>query len=460
MRLAVAGTSFLAAAFTLAVTFVPALHFAYRAPGMHTAVETTAALVLLLATFLISGRVRRQAYLNELLLAAAFAFLALASVLFAVLPAFARGGSRNLATWDGRIGSVLGALLLAAAAAAPRRRPARPRRAALVVVAGVPALAALTALLVWLAQGPLPGGVQVTVPSRSPAWPDLHGNALLLSLHLLAAAAFAVAALGFLRRSARRGDEFLGWLALSAVLAVFSRVNYALYPTRYTDWVYVGDGFRLLSYLVLLGGAMREISLYWRSQRELAVLEERRRIARDLHDGLAQEIAYLGRNLNTLAPADAAQAKQIGRLQRAAERAQMESRQALAALATPVDEPLELALARAAGEVADRFGVALELELASGVRLSPVRAESLVRIVSEAVANAARHSGSPLIAVSLEHVDGGVRLAVRDRGCGFDTAAPSGGFGLISMRERAKAVGGRFAVESAPGRGTMVEVAL
>lgn len=457
-RLALVSTVFLSGALTLAVAVVPALRFAYRAPALHVVVETTAALVLVLATFLVSGRVRRRALLNELLLAGAFALLAAASVLFALLAAFGRQGPHGLLSWDGRIGSVLGALLLALAALAPARR--LPRRRTLLVVAGVPLLAALTVLLVWLGRGPLPGGVRVTVPARSPAWPDLHGNPPLLALHLLAAVAFGVAAFGFLRRSGRSGDEFLGWVALSAVLAGFSRVNYALYPTRYTDWVYVGDGFRLLSYLVLLAGAMREIDLYWRSQREVAVLEERRRIARNLHDGLAQEIAYLGRNLKALAPADAVQAEQLLRLRGAAERAQLESRQALAALATPVDEPLELVLARAAGEVADRFGVVLELELASGVRLSPVRAESLVRIACEAVANAARHSGSPEVELSLERADGGVRLSVRDRGCGFDTAAPGGGFGLVSMRERAKEVGGRLAIESTPGRGTIVEVAL
>ena len=70
----------------------------------------------------------------------------------------------------------------------------------------------------------------------------------------------------------------------------------------------------------------------WRGLSETAVLEERRRVARDLHDGLAQELAYLSRNLDLLLDEEA-DAETVGRLRRAAERAQAESRQAIRALA-------------------------------------------------------------------------------------------------------------------------------
>ena len=440
---------------TLGVALVPSLHFAYRLPALHAALETTAALVILVAMFLVFGRLRGRPGVNELLLAAALSLLGPWTVIFGSLAAVVRDGSHSIATWEAQLTSVCGAILLAGAALSPPRRLVRLGRRGVVSAVAVLWLLALTALLASLANAGF-GDDGATAVSRA----AVHTNPAQLTLNTISAVAFGLAAIGFLRRAERRGDEFLAWLAVVSVVSAFSRVNYALFPTRYTDWVYVGDGFRLVSYLVLLVAAMREISSYWRTQAHAAVLEERRRIARDLHDGLAQEIAYLGRNLRSLRPADAEQTEQFERLRQAAERAHIESRQALHALSAPPDEPLAVALARAATDVADRFGAALELDLMPGVRVSAPRAECLMRIACEAVANAARHSGARQIALTLEGVGARVRLRVHDHGCGFDIDAPSAGFGLISMRERAQAVGGLLAVDSAPGRGTLVEVAL
>jgi signal transduction histidine kinase len=125
-----------------------------------------------------------------------------------------------------------------------------------------------------------------------------------------------------------------------------------------------------------------------------------------------------------------------------------------------MDEPLDVVLARAVTDVADRFGAEVELDLASGALASPARTESLLRIACEAVTNAARHSGASRVVVSLHRTGDGLRLRVQDAGCGFDSTAPTRGFGLISMRERARSVGGRLSVASTPGRGTTVEVAM
>jgi signal transduction histidine kinase len=203
---------------------------------------------------------------------------------------------------------------------------------------------------------------------------------------------------------------------------------------------------------------MREISSYWKTLSEAAVLEERRRIACDLHDGLAQELAYISRNLGSVA--GEADADAVERLRLAVERAWLESRRAIHALAPARDQAIEVALAETAVEIAERFCVDLELDLAPGVRLSPTRAEALVRIASEAVTNAARHSGARTVTLSLVRDASVVRLRVADTGCGFDTAVPASGFGLISMRERARSVGGELRICSTPGRGSEVEVAV
>jgi len=84
----------------------------------------------------------------------------------------------------------------------------------------------------------------------------------------------------------------------------------------------------------------------------------------------------------------------------------------------------------------------------------------MVRIACEAVTNAARHSGAGLVRLSLRHEGKRVRLRVSDAGCGFNPGIGGGGFGLISMRERADSVGGDLRISSAPGRGSEVEVVL
>jgi signal transduction histidine kinase len=150
----------------------------------------------------------------------------------------------------------------------------------------------------------------------------------------------------------------------------------------------------------------------------------------------------------------------VERLTRAAERADRESRRAVAVLATPPDEPLGLTLVQSAREVAERYGVEVDFDLCPGVRVSPARAEVLLRIACEAVANAARHSGAKTIAIGLRRDADSLRLSVADRGCGFDPTQPTKGFGLISMRERARTIGAELRVDSRFGRGTHVEVAV
>jgi signal transduction histidine kinase len=326
-------------------------------------------------------------------------------------------------------------------------------------VAGALGVLLVTAVLVSTLSERLPRGVEVSFTSNASAQPDLSAHPALLGVQLAAAALYALAAIGFLRRAERTGDELAGWIAVAAVLAAFSRINYFLYPSLYSQWVYTGDAFRLAFYVVLLVGVGREIVSYWRAMAVIAVLQERRRIARELHDGLAQEIAYISRNLASLGRGGA-DMELVERLRKAADRAHQESRRAVAALATPTNEPLRVVLAQATQEVADRYGVEIEFDLCSDLEVSPARAEGLVRIACEAVANAARHSGAQRVAVVLRREAGGARLDILDGGRGFDATEPSAGFGLISMRERARSIGAQLHVESRAGRGTRVEVAV
>ena len=185
---------------------------------------------------------------------------------------------------------------------------------------------------------------------------------------------------------------------------------------------------------------------------------ERRRIARDLHDGPAQDLAYLLRNIKSLN--GAVDSETQAHLRHAAERAELDIRLAINAITAPCSRSVNAAVTQAVIEVAARDHVKLELDFAPGIRLSPARADALVRIAREAVSNAARHSGAARVSLRLRRQGGGVRLRITDNGSGFDTAAQADGFGLISMRERAASVGGDLRISSVPDHGTEVDVKL
>jgi len=195
--------------------------------------------------------------------------------------------------------------------------------------------------------------------------------------------------------------------------------------------------------------------LYWGELVAAAVLEERRRIARELHDGLAQELAFIASRSKLLGMGALAD-----ELASAAERALDESRRAIDALTRPLHEPLDVSIRRAAEEVAARFGTPVTLQLETGIPTTAARRDALRRITREATINAAQHGHASHIAVTLAKESAGVRLLVQDDGADFDTSAPTKGFGLISMRERVASLAGEFVLRTEPGVGTTVEVAL
>src|SRR5436305_1363127 len=112
-------------------------------------------------------------------------------------------------------------------------------------------------------------------------------------LQILPAVAFALASLGFLRRATRDTDAFYGWLAVTAALWSLARVNFTFTPAHLTATLTVGDWLRLAAYAVAAVAAASEFTGYWRRLADTAVLEERRRIAQDLHDGLAHGLAFI-----------------------------------------------------------------------------------------------------------------------------------------------------------------------
>lgn len=206
-----------------------------------------------------------------------------------------------------------------------------------------------------------------------------------------------------------------------------------------------------------------------RRMQSLAVVEERERLAREMHDGLAQSLGYLLLKVRSAAelmgsPSSPRAAAALAEAEKITAEAFREVRQSIFGLRTMVTRSLGLVptLAEYLHDFSQQSGVAVDLRLGDEgrFRLSPDQEVQLIRIIQEALANVWKHAEARHASVSLEATPEGLEVTIADDGCGFDPAEVRargrGCFGLQTMEERAAAVGGALRVESAPGKGTRV----
>jgi signal transduction histidine kinase len=452
-----------AGAATLVISGVRLVDFGHESASLHIALETAIATISIVAAHLVYGRFRQDHTRSDLFLFYALSAFALTNLLFGALPAaVGTAYPEGFAIWAPLAGAMIGASLLLLAAATPSV-PVRPEhvrtldRIAAGAILAACALAAF-ALAAW-GQHPTPGPA-----FAADRWSlDTIQEHPQVILDVVVALLFFAAGALFTKKAEIRGEELMVWLAVGSIVAGFARFNFFLFPTHYSNWISIGDVLRVTFYVLLFLGTAREITAYQKRAADSAVLDERRRMARDLHDGLNQELTYIAsqaKHLMSLSEEVADDRMLLEHLASAAERALDESRRAIAALTLPIHEPFHRVLAHEAETVAARIGVALELYVDPTIEVDPATQESILRIVREAVSNAGRHGHAERISVELTNGKG-VRLRVVDDGDGFDPAASERkGFGLISMRERARALGGEFRVASQPGDGTEIEILL
>jgi signal transduction histidine kinase len=449
----------LAAVATVAVIVLPFAHFAYRAPALHVALETANALIALLVGFLVYGRFRQSRRTQELLVVLALGTVAVANLVLTAVPfAVAIGRGEDFSRWAAVTMRFVGTLLLTSAALVPRRAVVDPHWAGRIVLgfmAGAGTVAA--AGLVWGDE--LPPTVDPAAAIGDATQLSLVAHPAVMVIQVIGVLLYGVAAVAFTRQAARTPDELIRWVGAGCALAAFARVHYLLFPSLYSDYVYTGDILRLGFYLLLLVGAVREIESYWQLRTRAAVLEDRRRMARDLHDGLAQELSYIWTQSRALA-GRTPDSDTVERIGSAAGRALDEARRAIAALTRPLDEPFARVLQQVAEDLGSRYDVQVQTTVDPTVEVSAKHGEALVRIVTEATRNAVRHGKASQIDVLLTAAPRS--LLITDDGRGFSTgrleAGRGGGFGLTSMRERARALGGEFTVTSTAGGGTTVRV--
>lgn len=297
-----------------------------------------------------------------------------------------------------------------------------------------------------------------------PAPPDLSGPRARLSAKGQADGLLAAITLPL----AEGDDEPVGWI--EAYIDDLRHFN-----GRILDGRLSGESEALL--LTVAGELAESIQGSRRRARELAsvaaleqtITEERTRIARDLHDGIAQSLAFLRMRVDLwedwLDQEPARLAEEFVSVKATLRRQIEELRRAIFAL-----RPMELsqlgfvaALRRYVSEFAEQQDWELDLELSDLPSDIPHVLElAAFRFTQEALNNAAKHAGARQVGVTIKAIDGGLQILVRDDGVGFDPGAqseqPGARLGLRQMRERAAALDGRVTILSRPGEGTEVRI--
>ena len=277
---------------------------------------------------------------------------------------------------------------------------------------------------------------------------------------------------------ARGGPTSDAFAALGLVILAVAEVQYALWPSIYTQLVTISDVLRLVAYAILLAGAFADQSSDLRALRsayaaldrmrvneaERATLEERARLAREIHDGLAQHLWFaklkFERLSSTLSEEERPLAEEVTQ---ALDAAIIEAREALVTMRSSLEEDVPFAdmLERTVDDFEGRSGLRVEFTASTGIpsALAPRVQVELLRIVSAALNNVRKHADATLVRINAEVVEGELLITVTDNGRGFSPAEATGkGMGLQGMRERARLAGGGLEVRSEPSGGTTIEV--
>ena len=419
----------------------------YALPNARIALDTSVAItasmvaVLTATRFLVGGRAM------DLLLAAGFFATGIGTFAFAVVPILSgnEAGLGSIETWAALGASLFGAALIAMAPFVSQKTTRRKRALVVTVV-----LVLVSLLGIWSDVHFLGLEIDASGPAgvRSPTIVGAYGLLALLSL---------VAAVGFGLRFRRHGRDLDSWLALALTLVVFADLHYVLAPLRTSDYVLPSDLLRLLAFGVLLAGVSRAIG---HAEFGRAVAEERARVARDIHDGLAQYLFAISAQISMLesgAPLETI----LPRLKFAATAAQQEAQFAVLALSSASGSaPFDAALRRYVDFLVADGELDVEMEIDRDVTLGPDEEIEVFRIVQEGLANVRRHAGARNAIVSIVQRNGRRVVVVSDDGTGLVTEESGAGQGLKNMRSRAASIEGVLSLRSSPGKGTSIEVVL
>jgi signal transduction histidine kinase len=425
----------------------PALRTRWELPGLRLVLLTTMALAGLLVAVLAAARFSAEGRRVDLLLASGFLVACLSSAVFEIGPRVGGAADRPSEEWATLLGAMLGNGLIAIAPFVRGRTRRRDWAIANSVAAAGAALFVAWTLL-RSAGGGLPP-LTLSVGERQPFY--LTGTLALQALIML------VAVVGWGERFRVRHDDLSRWLALGFTLMLFAALQLVFQPLVAGAWVSQGDFLRTLAFTLIVVGAWRAIRF---AEFGRAVAEERARVAREIHDGLAQYLFAVSTHASML-ESGAAAAETLPRLKEAALLAQQEARFAILALSSASGTaPFDAALRRYIDVLTSDGGLDVELDVDPGIHLAPDEQIEIFRIVQEGLANVRKHAQATHAHVVIGWRDGDRLVSISDDGSGFDGEGSAAGQGLKNIRARAAAIDGGFSLTSAPGRGTALEVVL
>ena len=425
----------------------PTLRHPYSLPELKLVLATSFMLAGGLVALLSATRFGVEGQRFDLFLSTGFFITSVSWLAFSIVPSIAQAEARRTELWAAIIGPMLGWALIAAAPFVGGR--IQHRRAVLgnAFVASIGCM-----IIVW----GMSRSLGLTLPNLNPAH-DPTTPASLTGVLAAQGLLNLLAVVGFANRFRLKGDDLDRWLALGATLMLFSSLHFLFTPLVRVGDVSQGDWLRLLAYGVLLVGVWRAIR---GSEFGRAVAEERARVAREIHDGLAQYLFAISTHASMLE--NGADPKTtLPALKAAALAAQQEARYAILALSSASGRaPFDAALRRYVDFLTADGEIEVELEIDPAIMLGPDEQIELFRIVQEGLANSRKHAGAKHAWVKIGARSGERFVALRDDGAGFDATEDGAGQGLSNMRERAASIGGALTLSSAPGAGTALEVLL
>ncbi len=421
----------------------PSLPSSFELPQLLLALNTSIALTSGLVAVLAGVRFAVDTRRTDLLLCTGFSVASLSIIAFEIAPTLGGSPLGRPEAWAGLAGRILSAALIVGAAFA-RGRAKAPERAVLSALSA----SLLALLLIW-------GATRMTVHalSDSETGPELPLTIAFALLALL----FLGAMIGFGLRFRDGLEDLDSWLALAATLWLFAGFNSVFDPFLPVEKATLGDFLRLLGCVVLVVGVWRAIRS---AEFGRAVAEERGRVAREIHDGLAQYLFALSTHLNMLR-AGAELETVLPRLEEVAALAQQEARFAVLALSSAGGSaPFDAALRRYVEFLCADGGLEVDIEIDPDIRLAPDEQIEVFRIVQEGLGNVRKHANAHWAEITIGEAHGLRRVVVRDDGDGFEEPQSGAGQGLKNMHRRAESIGADFKLSSEPGAGTTLEVAL
>jgi signal transduction histidine kinase len=426
----------------------PVLQTRYDLPEVRLVLQTVMSGAGLLVAVLAAARYSADGRRVDLLLASGFFVTSLSAAAFGIAPRLGGGSPAPAESWAALIGAISGMVLIAAAPFARGRSKYRDWAIGNAVVAVGIGLFVAWSLLRALGSA---------LPELTPPSADSEPFYLIGTLALQAFVTL-VALVGWGIRFVRHNEDIARWLALGFTLMLFAALHLVFQPLLAGSFVSQGDFLRMLAYVVILVGAWRAIRS---AEFGRAVADERARVAREIHDGLAQYLFAVSTHASMLergAPLE----ETVPRLKEAAALAQQEARFAILALSSASGTaPFDAALRRYVEFLTADGALEVELEVDHAIRLAPDEQIEIFRIVQEGLANVRKHANATRAEVTIGQRPYGERhVTISDDGDGFDGEEAPAGQGLKNMRARAASIEGGFTLRSSPGRGTALEVVL